>query len=287
LRNTPGGAGYIGQVALWTGNTTTTLPDCPNTVTTGPAAGIQTYDVIELGSDSLSQAAMAQAIGTSLGLSHQAVDPFDLMSTRWDTRRYLGVNDSDPIKPAYGFTGPAVNTTHLQQIGFLDPERVFVATFPTGQHFIGGEITICPTLHLEYQGYRRAEIGPFALECRTQESWDGALPEKALVLAYQHQNEPQILTKGSTLTWGGPLRAIGGGGELTVTALSPFGANVSYQVADPVPIVAGGGALHGGGTILFTYDGRIIRIPPGDPAERAAGAALKQLEEIAKTIEQR
>ena len=108
----------------------------------------------------------------------------------------------------------------------------------TGEHWIDGSITLTPRVHPEYDGFHRAEFGPYALECRTREVWDSNLPEPACVLAYEGETA-QVLKLGCTMSWGGPLWAIGGGGRFSVTALSPYGADITYQVADPPPIVAG------------------------------------------------
>jgi hypothetical protein len=287
IHNARIGAGYIGETGFWTGNTPSTLPDCPNTTTTGSAGGLASYKVIELGSDSLSQAAIAQAIGNSLGLPRGGQDRFDLMCDLQGTHRYLAPDDNGPIKASWGFCGPCLSTDSLKRLDWLDSSRVFVAKVAQGRQWTSGSITLAPTLHKEYEGYRRAEMGPYALECRIAESWDGGMSEPAAVLLYEAGVVTRILKKGDGHSWGGSLYRLGGGGSFAVTALSPFGATIWYEVVEPDPIVAGGGTLHGGGTILFTYDGRILRIPPGDPYEHVIANLLNELGNITKRIEER
>jgi hypothetical protein len=63
------------------------------------------------------------------------------------------------------------------------------------------------------------------------------------------------------------------------------GAVLEYLVDEGAgEIQAGGGTLRGGGTVIFTTDGRVIKIDPGDPYERAVAAVVNELEELADRI---
>ena len=88
------------------------------------------------------------------------------------------------------------------------------------------------------------------------------------------------LVQGQTLGWGGALREIEGGGEVRVTSLSHTGAELAYYLLESTPLVAGGGKLGAGGTVLFTPDGRIVKIPPGDPFERRIAPIVEQVSSL-------
>ncbi len=63
---------------------------------------------------------------------------------------------------------------------------------------------------------------------------------------------------------------------MTVSELTADHAVLTcWEQSRPV-IEIGGGTLHGGGTVLFTADGRIHHIPPGDPFEKRATSLVKE-----------
>jgi hypothetical protein len=107
----------------------------------------------------------------------------------------------------------------------------------------------------------------------------------AVVLARSITDQtPKPKFAGETISWGGELRAIHGGGDIEVTSLSSAGAMLRYSIVEKRVIEAGGGSLIGGGTILVTPDGRIIRIPPGDPLERQIGRELGGIAAVVQRI---
>jgi hypothetical protein len=265
------GAGYLGELMLPTGNTLPYRVDCRYETKTGGAAGERRFQVIELGSKSLNHAGVCRAIARSLGLEERPDDPYTLMSPG-------AFRFTDPLRPAWGDIGPALDTDSLNQLGWLPEEQIFAATPRQGEHS-AGTVTLVPwpvtsgqfARHRERRPrprYVRLEAGSYSFEFRRRSGWDSGLPAGSMVVARTAGESPTALLEGQSVDWGGDLRAITGGGDVSVTSLSPTEAQLAYHVDQERVIVGGGGSLGGGGTILITPDGRITRIPPGDPPER-------------------
>jgi hypothetical protein len=291
VRNEDVGSGFLGELQLPTGNTLPYRIDCRHETNTGSATGERLFQVIELGSGALSHAGIAREIGHSLGLSDRPDDPFTLMSTHPEAYR-----DVDPGHPNWGKFGPELDTDGLTQLGWLPDSRVFRVTPPQGQRVTAGSVLLVPWAHArgafaggEWRApsFARIEAGPYSFECRSRDGWDSGLPADlpAVVVARNMTGGPPTpKVEGQSVSWGGELRAITGGGEIRVRSLSPAGAEVDYYVAEKRVIVAGGGSLAGGGTFLITPDGRIIRIPPGDPFERQVAPGIDRLSTVFKRI---
>jgi hypothetical protein len=284
LRNVDLGSGWHGELGLPSGNWLKSLPDCPNDTHTEDSAGPLPFRVIEVGQDSISQAGLARAIGRSLSLA-DSNDYFDLMGR--GTYRYTPPASGAKIGvPVWGPTGPGLSTETLKQMNWLDDDRTFVATVPQGQNWVHGSVSLTPVTHAsDRSGYVRAEIGPFAFEVRTNDRWDSGLPDEAAVLLHDPIHGDRKMLQGEAVSTGSLLRRIAGGTDVTVVALSSAGAGLEFTIQEGTEIMAGGGALRGGGTVLFTNDGRIIHLPPGDPWEREVTIALEAVDEVTRRVE--
>jgi hypothetical protein len=294
LRDAEIGDGYLGWMELPTGNTLGEEIDCTKERRTGDAAGPREFQVIELPASQVNHGGLARAIGQSMGLSVTGDDRFTVMSDRADAYRF-----PEPRAPAvWGDVGPGLDSESLKQLGWLRDWELFKAEVPPRQQATSGTVLLNP-LSTRSRRFRsplfgsfvRVEVGPYSFECRTRAGWDQGIPTDlgAVVLA-RHEaapTEPVLLTEGQIIRWG-ELREILGGGEVKIKSLSADGAVLEYLLDEGAgPIVAGGGTLHGGGTVLFTNDGRIVKIDPGDPYEKRVQAALDELEGIATRIERR
>ena len=284
LRNTALGMGWVGELSLPSGNALSKLPDCGKETATGSSAGPLAYRVIEIGADALNQAGLARAIGRSLGLG--SGDEFDLMGTDPGTHRYTATSTSSGIgKTSWGAIGPGLSSDNLAQLGWLRNDRSFLATVPQGQRHTTGRVTLVPlTKAQDLPGYVRLLLGPYSLEVRTNDGWDSGLPDRVVVLARSFKGV-EVRRQSESISNAGPLADITGSVSATIDSLTDQAAIISYRVHEGVEIVAGGGTLHGGGTILFTSDGRVVRIPPGDPFERQARAAFSAVSAFVKRIE--
>jgi hypothetical protein len=285
VRNVPLGAPYVGSMGLPSGNTTPTLPaNCSTATAIGNAAGPLPFRVIEIGSDSLSHAGIAGAIGRCLSLNPQ-VDRYDLMGTGSNTYRYnapaIGANIGEPW---WGPIGPCLSTEDLVTVGWLRDWRIFRAQVPGGQTSGWGSTTLVSLSHRpRLDGHVRAEIGPYSFELRTKEGWDSDLPDSAAVVRRDAGGSPTVMHAGDSTTWGGPpgLRDTG---SVFVRSITANEAVLEYGMTNARVVSIGGGTLHGHGTILFTTDGRIIRIPPGDPWERTIAQVVDALAEVAERV---
>ena len=96
----------------------------------------------------------------------------------------------------------------------------------------------------------------------------------------------EVRRQSESISNAGPLADITGSVSATIDSLTDQAAIISYKVhAKGLKSSLEGGTLHGGGTILFTSDGRVVRIPPGDPFERQARAAFSAVSAFVKRIE--
>ena len=280
LRSAPDiGDGYLGELELPTGNTLADPIDCPVETRVGDAAGERMFQVIELASSQLTQAGVAVAVGESLGLERPPDDPFTLMSARADARRY--------VDPRVGPSGPAVDTSALRQLGWLEDSEIHRMSPPAGATTSGGRVHLVAVSN-RGNGAVCAEGGPYRFECRVPTGADVGLPGP-LVLARETANgaAPRVLRAGDQLSWSSGALGLADSGHARVVSLTTDGAVLDYASGVSGPVQAGGGRLYGGATVLVGPDGTILPIPPGDPLERQATQAIDQLQRVADAIEQR
>jgi hypothetical protein len=147
---------------------------------------------------------------------------------------------------------------------------------------MAGSITLSPLYdeNAGRQGVVRAELAAYSFELRATSGWDRGI-SGPVVLAYDGRpRQPQLLYQGDEVTWGSSIPQLSGGGRVTVTSLSNSSAMLAYWAVGKPLIVAGGGHLTAGGTILIGPDGSITHIPPGDPWGGEIQAHLEALEHI-------
>jgi hypothetical protein len=270
--------GYRGSQTLDSG-----VIDC----TSGPSHRFPPlpFDVIEIGLASLSQARLARYVGYASGLA-DVTNGCSLMDrhTPWLFTCQSGMTFCEE---AWGAIGPSLTTNELKARGWLLDSSVRTVKAHTGgmvSQPTAGAVTLSPVFKegRGREGVVRLEIGPYAFEFRTPSGWDQGLATP-IVLAFK-DNDAKLLKKGESVSWGSPIPLLTGGGQVEVMSISPDAATLGYwEVARPV-IEAGGGVLHGNGTILFGTDGRIHRIPPGDPAERRANTLIIEIEELSEAF---
>jgi hypothetical protein len=258
-------AGYLGQLQLDSG----VLPAEISCETSDRPRRLSPliYDVIELGLKTFNPNQLAVEVGRALGFTD--VDhPYSLMGKGDGT--FLPSAPIVTAAPDPWPIGPSLSTGELNERGWLDDHQTVVVQPPAGgktsQPKIG-DVTLSPVFTASggRQGIVRAEIGRYELELRSPSGWDHHL-RGPVVVAYEAGADPQPLHLGDELTWGSSVPELSGGGRVQVTALSDTAATLAYYaIAKPI-IVAGGGHLAGGGTILIGPDGKIHKIPPGDPA---------------------
>jgi hypothetical protein len=184
--------------------------------------------------------------------------------------------------PAWGEMGPSVTTAKLKERGWLADAAIFRP--PANLSTAAGGLTLSP-VYRERQarsGIVRAEIGPYALELRVPSGWDRKIG-KPIVLATGPAGE-QVLKAGDSVSWGGDMPELTGGGAIEITAITNDYATIGWHVRRKAVFVAGGGKLLGGGTILLGTDGRIHRIPPGDPDAKQVRELIGELAQIAKRV---
>jgi hypothetical protein len=242
------------------------------------------YELVELPMSGLTFARLAQEIAPGFSVND---DPYSGMGTDAVAKRYTPPAASAPFgDAAWGPVGPSVSTSELSRRGWL-PDNSVHTVVPHGGGGMPpptvGSVSLSPVFSEKAgrAGVVRAEIGPYAFELRADSGWDRGLGGP-IVLAYGIDATP--LSAGQQLSWGGPIPEITGGGRVEVTALSNDSATLAYWIMERPIIVAGGGVLHGGGTVLFGADGRIHRIPPGDPAQARASQLIESLEKIRREL---
>jgi hypothetical protein len=287
INDVAAGNGYLGRTLLPTGNT----PTVAGMTGLGNAAGTQMFDLVEIGGDHIDVATIAQAIGESLGLPQTTGDPYHLMSSVADRIDYTSSAPVGGVTAAHtGPAGPALSSDNLAALGWLGG-RDYVATSPTAGGVTSDSVRLAPLgqAGVLRAGYLRAVIGPWTFECRINQNWDAALPLPVQVIAMADGLAPRLLRAGDSVGWVGhipvnsavesSLIKLLGGGTVTVAKentdtvgwpSSPIiaaGATLRYSEETARPYIAGGGVLRGGGTLLFTLDGRVLHLPPGDPWE--------------------
>jgi hypothetical protein len=277
------GTGFMGSMTLHSG----VFPGTKACETTDQPVTLEElpFDLIEMGSDALTQSRLAREMGYAIGVA-DSVDPFSLTGPAGLAMRFAppaagsGFGDR-----AWGTTGPTLSTMELDARGWLPPYAKVTVT--TGEsRSASGTVLIRPAYRLGQprSGVVQATIGPFSFELRTDTGWDSGVGGP-VVLAYAAGagQAPRPMRVGEHITWGGPIPAISGGGDVSVAELSDDFATLSYSLTERPIFMAGGGQLDGGGTLLFSPDGTVHHIPPGDPLEIRAAALIEQLAHLART----
>lgn len=272
-------AGYVGSQSLPSG-----IIDCsagPRSLRFPPLP----YDVVEIGLSSLTQAHLSRLTGLGTGFGNAThgfslMDPHTPLLFTWQSGMTFGMD-------LWGNIGPSLSTNELKARGWLadasiltvDPQPGGMMSQPTS-----GAVTLSPVFKegRGRQGLVRLEIGPYAFEFRTPSGWDQGLAEP-VVVAFRG-DDARVLDQGDVVPWGSNIPLLTGGGRVEVTSITNDAATIAYwAVARPV-IEAGGGVLHGNGTLLFGTDGKIHRIPPGDPAERRATQLIREIESLGEEM---
>ncbi len=182
------------------------MPDCGTEKSTGISAGNLTYGVIELGSNHLTHATLASAIGQTLGLAPFSSDPYDIMGA--------GVYAGEfGAHPTYGPAGPRASSDTLVTLGWLDPGQIAQPEGSIGDPVTSGFVTLGPLTQAGNPDLPvRAEIGPYSFEFRIQsdaQRWDQGLPQAAAVIARSDDGETVLVNVGGSVTWGGPPARLG------------------------------------------------------------------------------
>lgn len=284
------GDGFMGH-ALFDSGVFPATKDC-RTENQPRRLGSLDYAVIELAASSLTNARLAQEIALSLGFARTS-NPYDLMADDSVALRY-SFDPSAPFGDAkWGPMGPALSTQSLKDHGWLEDWQIQTVATSSGPQptRVTGSCLLKPVVRDGHRrdGVVRLEVGPYALELRAKSSWDSKLVE-TVVVAYEEGSDPVALGLGGSVSWGGPIPEIFGGGRVEVAFLSDAMAVLTYMAADRPLIEEGGGTLRGGGTLLFGPDGSIIHIPPGDPFEERArelvGAEMRALVQKVERVRQ-
>ncbi|MEO5831948.1 MAG: hypothetical protein ABIR83_01090 [Nakamurella sp.] len=279
-------AGYVGRMQLDSG----VLPKTSGCETADHPRRLEKlpFEVLEVATGTVTLAHLARAMGRAAGFN-PAVTPYSGMSED-DSFRYAAVPPSFGSVD-WGPMGPALSSAELLERGWLRPGQVHRVDATAGGGGLStpvlGSVVLSPLVPQsgERNGVVRAEIGPFSFELRSSYRWDGGISGAPVVLAYATADAPTLLHAGEQVTWGGRIPEITGGGRVQVTAMSPDAATLSYSIASRPVLVAGGGRLFGGGTVLFGADGHIHRLPPGDPYEKQAQDLFGQLEQIRERLD--
>lgn len=267
--------GYLGSQTLPSG-----VIDC----TAGPRSRrfpSLPFDMVEIGLTSLSQARLSRLVGYANGFA-DTTDGFSLMDPHtpllftWQSGMTFGMD-------LWGDIGPSLTTNELKARGWLPDSSVRTVEAHTGGMMSqpsAGAVTLSPVFKEGQgrQGIARLEIGPYAFEFRTPSGWDQGLAAP-IVVAFR-DGDAKVLDQGDRVSWGSDIPLLTGGGQVEVMSITSDAAMLGYWVVARPVIEAGGGVLHGNGTILFGTDGRIHRIPPGDPAERRAAELIRQIEDL-------
>ena len=280
VRNVPLPEIGISRQLLPSGNALPMLIDCPNEKRTGIAAGDLTYDVIEVGTNHLTHAHIAAAIGQSLGLSPSETDPYDVMGPG----SYSSVI---PTHAAYGSAGPRPSTETLKALSWLPASRIAQPEGTIGAPIGAGYVTLGALRTMATNGLPvRAEIGPYSFELRTTNDaqyWDWGLPAEWAVIARTEGAPPTALGALGSVTWGSATAVIGGG-FVKVLSIDTAGGVALLQFASHLGrrFIAGG---EGDYNNLYTYiNGRVTLVPKGDPWGGELVAALRALERAVERI---
>jgi hypothetical protein len=284
VRNTPLPSVTVGEMVLPSGNATDFMPDCGTEQRTGISAGNLSYGVIEVGSNHLTHATLASAIGQTLGLAPFSADPYDIMGA--------GVYAGEfGAHPTYGLAGPRASSDSLVTLGWLDPGQIAQPEGTIGDPTTSGFVTLGPLTQAGNPNLPlRAEIGPYSFEFRIQsdaQRWDQGLPQAAAVIARSDDGETVLVNVGSSVTWGGPPAswAILGGGAVTVKEIDPGYGFVVLEFASHMGHRYIAGGQWGDGTLFTYFHGHLVRLPPGDPYGGMLAAAVQTFEFVARARE--
>ena len=123
-------------------------------------------------------------VGHGLGLTAHSraedsaaeyADPWDIMSA------YSVMTDHSLPASAFGIFGPGLNAVNMDQMGWLDPGRVFTGGYPTGYTF-----RLRPLHRIDLPGYlaARLELGgeTVYVEYRVKERWDAHIDRSCLLV---------------------------------------------------------------------------------------------------------
>jgi len=125
---------------------------------------------------------LGQEMSHGYGLDHSRADGsqadyldiWDIMSTN------VGGTFSTP-DGNYNFVGPGMNAWNMRSRGWLDESRVWKPLF---EHFGTQDIVLRPLHRRDLSGYLAAELGPYLVEYRVSERWDGALQGGSGILVH-------------------------------------------------------------------------------------------------------
>jgi hypothetical protein len=122
---------------------------------------------------------LGHEMGHVYGLQHSRIDgsdadymdPWDIMSA---------ANDYAATDPQFTLIGPGLNAANMRSRGWLDETRVWKAG---NANNIDETITLRPLVRRDLPGFLAAEIpGPYLVEFRVREGWDGAIPRAAVLI---------------------------------------------------------------------------------------------------------
>jgi len=126
---------------------------------------------------------LGQEMGHGYGFDHSRADGsqadymdiWDVMSTN------VGGTFSTPDAD-YRFVGPGMNASNMRSRGWLDESRVWR---PQYEHFGTQDVVLRPLHRRDLAGYLAAELGPYLVEFRMTEKWDGGLRGGSGVLVHR------------------------------------------------------------------------------------------------------
>ena len=216
------------------------------------------------------------------GAADEYGDFWDIMSA-YSVSSVTGANLPPGVDPEYRRVGPGLNAASMDQMGWLDPARVWQGG--------GGSVTLRPLHRLDLPGYVAARIGSHYAEFRTQERWDSGLAGAAVFFHHvgPHPSDGrlcsylapgrspagatvQALRVGDVWQKGSELDIYSDFLKITVTridaTLREADLDVYLRPARHVPMeygyLFGGVAVDGGGMIFVPGKG-FRKVPPRSP----------------------
>jgi hypothetical protein len=183
--------------------------------------------------------------------------------------------------------GPLLCAANLDRMGWLNPPRVWSS--PRPQSSWSDTFDLVSMSHPDIPGFIAAHVGPYYVEFRTQELWDGAIPRpgvlihimsdpNAVIIASDLTNYVDDWQPGQTFGPNDIQLTITGGIQIRIVSfdLTAKKARINVRITARRPIYAGPGqilggvSLDGGGWLIL--NGRIIPIPPRSPVMTLAEA---------------
>ena len=136
---------------------------------------------------------LSHEMGHVYGLQHSRIDGSDAdYMDPWDTMSAAAVYSV--TDPQFMLIGPGLNAANMRSRGWLDETRVWKAG--NGNH-VDETITLRPLVRRNLNGFLAAEIpGPYLVEFRVREGWDGAIP-RAAVLIHRFEGGHSYLVPGN------------------------------------------------------------------------------------------